>query len=126
MKNQEQLILSQTDFQKISSLLDSVRSQVADLLEEELARASVVEDERLPADVVSMHSRVKFLDEETGKESTLTLVFPHEADIDAGKVSVFAPVGAALLGLRAGQAIRWLFPHGKERSLRVVAVMGAE
>jgi len=50
------------------------------------------------------------------------LVYPADADIDAGKVSILTPVGAGLIGLRAGQAIAWPDRDGRARTLRVLGV----
>jgi regulator of nucleoside diphosphate kinase len=52
----------------------------------------------------------------------VTLVYPSEANVEAGKISVLAPVGAALIGLRVGQSIRWPLPDGRERTLEVMSV----
>jgi len=117
---QSALILTQTDFEKLSSLVAAAQPSVAELLEEELGRATVVPSEELPNDVVAMNSKVSFKDLDTGKESTITLVYPNEADIDEGKVSVFAPVGLALIGLRVGQVINWPLPHGKQKKIKVI------
>lgn len=122
MKNQDTLILSKTDFENLSALTNLAKKELAELLEEELGRASLVADDRLPADVVSMNSTVSFEDVESGKTSTITLVYPPEANIEAGKVSVLTPVGSALIGLRVGQVIRWPFPNGKKKELKVLSV----
>ncbi|MEO8602957.1 MAG: nucleoside diphosphate kinase regulator [bacterium] len=91
-------------------------------LQDELDRAQVVDASELPDDVVAMHSRVHFVDEAGGAEETVTVVYPFEADAALGRVSVLAPVGSALLGLRVGQTIAWQVPNGGTRRLRVVAV----
>jgi regulator of nucleoside diphosphate kinase len=91
-------------------------------LQDELERAQVVEPEELPTDVVAMHSRVRFVDERSGIEETLVLVYPFEADAARGRVSVLAPVGTALLGLQVGQCIEWRMPSGDTRRLRVLEV----
>ena len=122
MNSQDKLILNQADFQRLVSLVRATNSEVVELLEEELGRASVVPDGELPKDVVAMNSKVTFKDVESGKESVVTVVYPHEADIDEGKVSVLTPVGSALIGLRVGQDIKWPFPHGKQKKLLVLAV----
>jgi regulator of nucleoside diphosphate kinase len=69
-----------------------------------------------------MNSRVVFEDEQTGERREVTLVYPREADIDAGKISILVPVGSALLGLRVGQSIDWTLPGGQKRRYRVIAV----
>jgi regulator of nucleoside diphosphate kinase len=91
-------------------------------LASELERADVVDSRDVPPNVVTMNSRVVFEDATTGKTTEVTIVFPHDADVQGGKVSVLAPVGTALLGLAEGDAIVWPFPDGSSRSLRVVAV----
>jgi regulator of nucleoside diphosphate kinase len=88
-------------------------------LAEELSRAAVVPEERMPRNVVRMHSRVTYLDEGLGKRREVQLVYPEEADLASGKISVLAPVGSALLGLAEGQSIDWRFPRGDSRRLRV-------
>ena len=123
MENQNNLILTQADFQKLSSLIRSENSVTAELLEEELGRAAVVADEELPKDVVSMNSKVCFQDLETGKETIVILVYPHEANIEENKISILAPVGSALIGLRVGQIIQWPVPNGKEKTFKVISVL---
>jgi regulator of nucleoside diphosphate kinase len=92
------------------------------LLERELDRAIVVSSAAVPADVVTMNSRVRYSDEKDGVERTVSLVYPSRANEAAGKVSVLAPVGTALLGLSEGQSIEWAFPDGLRR-LRVEEVL---
>lgn len=120
--NDTTLIISNDDFQKITSLIRSSNNETAVLLEEELGRAAIVADEQLPSDVVAMNSIVKFVDLESKKESTVTLVFPQDANVEEHKVSVLAPIGAALIGLKVGHTISWPLPNGKERQIKVVSV----
>ena len=81
----------------------------------ELRRARVVPRSRIPRDVVTMNSTVRVRDQETGEEETYTLVYPREADIEANRLSVLAPVGTALLGYRAGDVVEWPVPAGVSR-----------
>jgi regulator of nucleoside diphosphate kinase len=69
-----------------------------------------------------MNSVVRFADEESGKESEVTLVFPGSADVEKQRISVLAPIGSALLGLSVGDSIDWPLPDARTRRLRVVAV----
>jgi regulator of nucleoside diphosphate kinase len=94
----------------------------AQQLETELDRAVVVPHDDLPADVVTMHSRVVFEDE-TGRRRDVQLVYPWEAAPERGRVSILAPVGVALLGLSVGQEIDWPMPNGRTASLRIVSVL---
>lgn len=123
MDNHEKIIVTKTDFQKLTSLIQDADSEAADLLDEELGRAAVVSDDEIPGDVVSMNSKVRFQDLDTGAESVVILVYPNEANIEENKVSILAPVGSALIGLRVGQTIHWPVPNGKEKRLKVIAVI---
>lgn len=88
----------------------------------ELQRAHVVEPEQVPPDVITMNSRAALLDQETDEREEWTLVYPEDADVGAGKISVLAPVGAAMLGYRVGDVFEWETPGGK-RVLKVEAIL---
>lgn len=116
------IILSELDYQKITTLLSSVDFEVADQLEEELERAQVVPENSIGDNVVRMNSEVTFEDLGTGQIQTVQLVYPHDANVDESKISVFAPIGAALIGLQVGQTIDWPLKNNKVKKLKVVAV----
>lgn len=109
----EELTIADLDYARLALLAGNTA------LEEELSRATVVPAERMPGNVVRMHSRVTYLDEHSGERREVELVFPEEADLASGRISVLAPVGSALLGLEEGQSIEWPFPDGRVRRLRV-------
>jgi len=111
------VFLSEVDFTRVMAL------QPEPTLRAELERAIVVAREALPLDVVAMYSKVRYRDEHAGMSREIQIVYPEEADIAHGKISVLAPVGAALLGLAVGQAIDWRFPGGETRRLCVEAVL---
>jgi regulator of nucleoside diphosphate kinase len=90
-------------------------------LEAEIARAKIVDVSHLPPDVITMNSRAELLDLDTGERMEFTLVFPIDADIEAGKISVLAPLGTAMLGYRVNDEFRWTVPYGIRR-LKVTAV----
>ena len=92
-------------------------------LSDELDRAIVVPLERMPADVVTMHSRCIYIDESTGTAREVELVYPEEADPELGKISVLAPIGSALLGLAVGQSIDWELPGGRIHRITVKCVL---
>jgi len=121
MTERPSIYLTQDDLERLSDLLDAQGGRFAKL-EGELARATVVPREEVPHDVVTMNSRVLFENETTGVRREVTLVYPREADIDAGKISVLVPVGTALLGLRVGQSIDWELPSGEKHRYRIIAV----
>jgi regulator of nucleoside diphosphate kinase len=98
----------------------------AALLFEELSRAEVCARDALPPDVITMQSEVVFLDEDSGDEHSVRLVYPRDADIERGRVSVLTPVGAALIGLRRGSEIDWPNRLGASRRLRIIEVIQPE
>ena len=81
----------------------------------ELAIAAVVSPKAVPQDVVTMNSRVVLRDVDTSEEMTYSLVFPQNADVDAGAISILAPVGTAILGYSEGDVIEWPVPSGMRR-----------
>jgi regulator of nucleoside diphosphate kinase len=93
-----------------------------DALERELERAEIVRPARIPPDVVTMRSRVRVRDVRNGAENVYTLVFPCEASVADGRLSVLAPIGTALLGYRQGDIIEWPVPAGM-RQLEVAEVL---
>lgn len=90
-------------------------------LQAELDRAVVVASEDVADDVITMNSTVVLVDLDTQEEETYTLVFPEDADISQGKISILAPIGTALLGYEVGDVIEWDVPAGKRR-LRVAEI----
>jgi regulator of nucleoside diphosphate kinase len=118
------LLMSRLDVERIESLLETPAAQAVDTsaLEAELERAQVVEPAQMPPDVITMNSTARFRDETSGEEHELTLVFPRDADGSAEKVSILAPVGSALLGLRVGDAIEWPVPGGRTIRLHVLSI----
>lgn len=119
--------VSRLDAERIESLLEQPAYQALDTraLQEELARAEVLEAVAMPADVITMNSvaQVRVTDAAgAAQEHELTLVFPRDADAEAHRVSILAPVGSALLGLGVGDAIDWPMPGGRNARLQVLAV----
>jgi regulator of nucleoside diphosphate kinase len=91
-------------------------------LREELAQAEIVDSSEIAPDVVTMRSRVRIRDVANGEESVYTLVFPREADIAEGRLSVLAPLGTAILGYRQGDVFEWPVPGGM-RTLDIVQLL---
>ena len=115
------LIITNIDRDRLLPVLDQHDSEAAESLDAEIHRAVIVEQRAIPADVVTMNTEVVYEDAATGARRTVRVVYPKDADATAGRVSVLAPIGTALLGLRAGQAIAWQTPGGM-REIRIVEV----
>ena len=118
------IVMSRLDYDRIEALIESASERGVDTsaLEAEITRAEVVEPAQLPGDVISMNSTARFLDENSGEERELTLVYPRDVTGEAGRVSILAPVGSALLGLRVGQSIDWPMSGNRTINLRVLSI----
>lgn len=126
--DQPPIHLTEGDYEIIADLALSVerRSPVlSKMLLDEINRAEIHERGALPTDVVALGSEVEFLDVDAGARRLVQLVLPGDADIEAGRVSILTSVGAALIGLRAGQSIDWPTPDGRPRVLRILEVRPA-
>lgn len=117
MSRDRTIIISQDNFKRLRTLSGHPR------LATQLQHASVVDSEHVPADVVTMNSRVRFEDRTAGTIRDVTIVFPLDAEPSTTKLSVLATVGTALLGRSVGQSIPWPFPDGSTRSLRVLKLI---
>jgi regulator of nucleoside diphosphate kinase len=97
------------------------RDDIKDLVAE-LDRGQLVAPQDVPHDVVTMNSRACLVDLDTNEEMIYTLVFPKDADIGQGKISILAPIGTAMLGYRVGDVFDWQVPDGTRR-LKVKSVL---
>ena len=97
-------------------------AQTGELLLEEIARASLFKADRIPTDVVTMRSLVEFEDTGSGTRRAVQLVYPAEADISTGRISILTPVGAGLIGISQGHAIDWPDRDGRRRPLNILKV----
>ncbi|WP_322414420.1 nucleoside diphosphate kinase regulator [Mesorhizobium huakuii] len=116
--------ISQSDHARLSVLASTVAArnpEASDELLAELERARIVSDGWVSAGTVRMGSTVTFKPD-TGDRKTVTLVFPGDADISEGKVSILTPIGTALIGLSAGQSMTWTARDGRRHELLVLAV----
>jgi regulator of nucleoside diphosphate kinase len=115
------IIITDRDRDRLLPVLDQSDSPASELLQTELLRAVIVDVHDVPPDVVTMNSEVVYEDCATGARRAVHVVYPKDADASHGRVSVLAPIGSALLGLRIGQSIDWRVPSGVRR-IRVVEV----
>lgn len=123
---QPPLVLDERDESRLRRLAEQALDtapEVARRLLDEIDRAEVLPPEAMPEDVVRIGSMVTYQDRNSGSIRTIRLVLPHEADVSAMRISVVSPIGAALIGLSAGQSIGWQIREGTEQVLTVVRVM---
>lgn len=121
------IIVTEADMERLTRIVRAFKhslfrdQQQLDLLDKVLSEAEVRPSTRVPKDVIRMSSRVRVFDFETRSRGLYTLVFPEEADISRGLLSILAPLGIALLGRRRGDVIEAHVPGGSRR-LRVEGV----
>ncbi|EKA5638132.1 nucleoside diphosphate kinase regulator [Vibrio navarrensis] len=124
MTNKPSIIVSTLDMDRISTLLEKASQWSAELekLEDELDRATVMASSDMPSDVVTMNSTVcfKFVGSDNSMEKTL--VYPDQVR-SSEDISIFAPVGSALLGLSVGQQLTWPMPGGQEKTIEIIDVV---
>ncbi|MGH9549953.1 MAG: GreA/GreB family elongation factor [Terriglobales bacterium] len=125
--NNRNIIMTSADHTELSfaiaavdKLTESGRGEMK-ALQSELARAAIVAPEDLPPDVITMNSCAELFDLDTKERIEFTLVFPVDANVEEGKMSVLAPLGTAMLGYRVGDEFEWIVPYGLRR-LKVTAV----
>ncbi|EHH1109000.1 nucleoside diphosphate kinase regulator [Vibrio parahaemolyticus] len=123
MSENNSIYISSLDMNRITALLDKMPNIAAELveLEAELDRATVLEPEEMPSNVVTMNSTVEF--KFTGEERTMTktLVYPSELK-SSDDISIFAPVGSALIGLSVGQKLDWPMPNKQVKTIEIVDI----
>ena len=119
--SKRQIYITEFDMKRLKLLIASInrfKGRDKDLvkeLEEELNRGKVVPSREIPQDFITMNSRIHLKDMDSGEEIIYTLVFPGNADINQGKISILAPIGMALIGYHVGDTIAWKVPAGLRR-----------
>lgn len=122
-KRKEQLLLASNDYELIMTNLKGgfgthhFNRQEAEGLAGELKKARLVDKEKIPSDVVRLNSSVTIKDEKENKVIQLTVVMPEKADIKQRRISIFSPIGAALIGYRKGKKVSWNVPAGQKTFL---------
>jgi regulator of nucleoside diphosphate kinase len=125
--NDRNIYITRQDLGRLDELIvvarraDTLDLEYLDRLEDALLTKTGVDPRTVPPDVITMNSRARLADPLTGQGQEYTLVFPAAADAAAGRISVLAPLGTAMLGAAVGQTIEWT-AGGSTRRLRVEAI----
>lgn len=126
MTQRPKIILSATDAERLEKLLEALPDASFPgkaELEAELDRADILDTHKMPPNVVTMNSKVRFRVTSSSEEFTLTLVYPKDVDGSGGTISILAPVGSALLGLSEGDEIEWPKPGGGTLQVRIEEIL---
>ncbi len=127
-KKKQQLILLRNEYELlkkyVQSRIDTVNAEqaIAAQLKAELEEAKVLEnDEAAPDDVVRLHTKVCVEELPSRRKFHFRLTAPADANIKLQKLSIYAPLGIALMGYRKGQQVKWKMPSG-EKTFEIVEV----
>ncbi|ACV63879.1 GreA/GreB family elongation factor [Desulfofarcimen acetoxidans DSM 771] len=113
------IYITNIDRERIKKILDKMPegNQASDKsvkkLENELYRAIIVDSQQVPRDVITMNS--KALLQLNDEDIEVSLVYPEDADLGAMKLSIFSPIGTAILGYKEGNTIEWEVPSGTSK-----------
>jgi regulator of nucleoside diphosphate kinase len=112
------IYITSKDLNRLRTLLRDAMEKGQDskanlgLLNDELNQSEVCEQKDIPRDVITMNSRVHLRDLDSNEDLIYTLVYPAHANVKLGRISVLAPIGAAMIGYRVGDVIEWPVPGG--------------
>lgn len=126
--NQPSIYITTQDAEKLRKLMreayhsDYRGSDYLKKLAGEIEKASVVQPDQIPSNVITLNSTARLVDQQTNEEMIYTLVFPEDADPSQGKISILAPIGTAMLGYKTGDTFEWDTPGGK-RIIRVQEIL---
>ncbi len=118
-KKKNEIIITNIDHKRLTELIDNleatsgeeINSSLAQL-RQELGRAKITKPEKIPDNVITMNSRFRIRDMDSGEEFVYTLAWPDDAYIEENKISVLAPVGTGLLGYKVDDTVEWPVPAG--------------
>jgi len=119
-KIKNNLVIRKDDYSLLVSYLNNARRQStfdrrnAEELTAELKKATLVNKDDFPEDVVRLNSKVRVKAEGKSEEMELILVTPDKANIREKRISIMAPIGTALIGFRQGQKVKWKVPAGNK------------
>lgn len=120
-KMEGKITVTQLDYMRLSRLIkESAGDRNIDprnlvFLGQEIERAKKVDPKKIAPDFVTMKSEVKVVDLDSGRPMTLKLVYPEKADFKKGLISIFSPLGCAMLGYKVGDEIQFEVPAGKKK-----------
>ena len=111
------MFITVNDYQRITGLIEFASLQnknpeIADRLLKELKFAKRFPQDRISKNIVTMNSRALLKEINSGRETEITITYPQDADSREKKVSVFSPIGVALLGCQEGDITSWRVPGG--------------
>ena len=110
------VIITEEDYQQLKGYINhDVGNDEEMTLSAELKRAVIISKEAFPPHAIRLNSKVLVQDLDTDIGIEFTIVMPTHADMQKNKVSILTPMGAALIGFRKGEEVRWKVSAGFKR-----------
>ena len=117
------LAVSESDYRKLSQLVEVSRSTATDELDGELCKADVLPDNALPETFVALYDTVVFRDIDTGRTRMVSIVMPWESNVSKSQISILSPVGIALIGEPLGTRVVWPLLNGQRANLEIEKII---
>lgn len=113
------ICITRNDFEKLVQLVEHITGPVLQYndgahLVKELKKAKRVDARKIPPEFITMNTTFTLTNLGTGEAKTYTLVFPDDADIKKGKISILSPEGMAAFGYKLGNVICWKIASGNK------------
>jgi regulator of nucleoside diphosphate kinase len=114
---EERILITINDYQRLTGLmgfasLKGKMPEVVDRLNNKFKLAKMLAQDEISAKVITMNSRVLLKEISKDIQAQVTVTYPQDADRREGKISVFSPIGLALLGRQVGDQVSWEVPSG--------------
>ncbi|MEQ8807665.1 MAG: GreA/GreB family elongation factor [Imperialibacter sp.] len=118
-------IITKADHNTIKSLIanlpDHLKTAEIRQLTNELNRAQVVANDKIPKDVIRLNSYFEIEEINSKQQINFTVTLPNKANIAEKRVSILSPLGIALIGFRKGMTVQWTLPGGPKK-LKILKV----
>ena len=114
---EDKMLITTNDYQRLTGLmgfssLNEKMPEIVNQLNIKFKTAKMTSQDKVSDDVITMNSRVLLKEVSKGRQAEVTITYPQDADGREGKISVFSPIGSALLGRRVGDRVSWKVPNG--------------
>jgi regulator of nucleoside diphosphate kinase len=112
--SEQQIVLSEIDF---------VRLNKFENLNEVLDQADISNCASIPPELVTMNSKISYLRLSDQKVREITIVYPENADLSNGLISILSPLGKAFLGRHKGETVSCDLPNGETSLLKILDIL---
>jgi regulator of nucleoside diphosphate kinase len=113
----DRILITTNDYKRLTGLIEfaslkETMPEIVTRLSNKFKTARMLAHDSILGSVITMNSRVLLKEISQGRQAEVTITYPQDADGAQGKISVFSPIGTALLGLQVGDQVSWKIPTG--------------